>query len=92
MQSHLAKLVYARHFSGTRISIRFADNWTATADLAETGLNFDGFDFATVKLSEWGDAVEILDSSGEVVDIDSAVLRAIVDPPFAKEIERLCAS
>ena len=85
-------LTYARHVSGSRLSLRFADGLVATLDLAKLGIDASSLRLATAQASSWGSAVEVEDQRGKAVHIDSAVLRSYCDPKYAAVLRQAIAA
>jgi len=78
----------ARHINGTVISLLFWDGFVATVDLAELQIDTTALNLESARASSWGSAVEVRDTRGKIVHIDSAVLRAYCDPPYAAQLEQ----
>src|SRR5207247_2655293 len=81
------RLSFACSVGGSKVSLRFSDNFICTVDLARLGM-----DVATLKLktarASWGSAVEVEDADGETFHSDSAILRAHCDPKVAAELRK----
>lgn len=85
---HLASV---RHLGGAVLSLRFSDGYTGRVDLSRLGMDVTMLRLDTARVS-WGSAVEVDDTRGETVHIDSAVLRAYCDPQYAAQLEAAIAS
>jgi hypothetical protein len=84
-------LALACHVGGTRIALKFSDGFLATIDLARLGIPTSGLRLETARAS-WGSAVEIRRAGGGAMHVDSAVLRASLDPKFAEQLKREIAA
>ncbi len=84
------QLSVACFIGGSKISLRFADNFICTLDLAQLGIDASKLKLETAHAS-WGSAIEVEDVGGKAIHIDSAVLRAYCDPQFAAELKESIA-
>jgi len=82
------RLIAARSMPDGSILVRFADQRTGRVDLTQLGISTDSLKPETVRASSWGSAVEVTDNSGHTIHIDSAVLRAHIDPDYATWLQR----
>lgn len=85
------QLVSVRHLGGTRIALKFSDNYEGNVDLSTLGIDTTVLQPETVRVSSLGSAAEIKSKSGKTIDIDSAVLRSYCDPEYAAELRRAIA-
>lgn len=82
------QLIGAHFVSPDRIFLHFADDFSGHIKVTDLGINHRLLKLPSAVASSWGSALEITDRKGHVVHIDSAVLRADLDPHFAEELER----
>jgi hypothetical protein len=82
----------AQHAENGRVSLRFADGYRGTVDLAELGMDPAALRLESVRASSWGSAVEVEDRQGKTIHIDSAVLRARCDRQYAMKLREAIAA
>jgi hypothetical protein len=85
------QLISARHAEGSCILVRFADGLSGTINVCDLGLDPAELRMAAVRLSVSGTAAEFEDVSGSIVAIDSSILRAQIDPEYARQLEKAAA-
>jgi hypothetical protein len=71
-----------------RIELVFADNFSGRWPVAELEIDPTHLKLSSVRVAPSGTAIEVQSKSGEQLFIDSAVLRALVDPKYAEETEK----
>ena len=87
MPANVEFLEEAMPVSSRKILLRFADGLSGTVNLSQHGIDTTQLDISTCRASEWGSSAEIDTIGGETYDIDSAVLRAWIDPVYSAALE-----
>jgi hypothetical protein len=86
----LDHLESANYAGGTKANVRFSDGLGGIMDLTDIGLDTKPLNLGSIKQS-WGSAIEIETKSGEQFYIDSSIIRAYLDPDFAKQLAQTIA-
>jgi hypothetical protein len=76
-------LAMARHEHGDVIWLHFADGLEGTVNFSDIGLDTSRLNVATVRAASDGTSAELDGQGNETFQIDSSVLRALVDSDYA---------
>ena len=85
------RLMHATFVFPSSIDLMFEDGRSGIVHLADLGLDVRRMRPSSVRASSWGSAAEIEDVTGHTIHIDSAVLRARIDPAFAQVLRQAIA-
>jgi hypothetical protein len=82
---HIAEAHYVRP---SQIFLRFADGLEGTWTFSQLDLDMSNMKLTTVKASDSGNSVAVKSKRGEDVQLDSSSLRVLVDPEYARQMEK----
>lgn len=80
---HLAQ---AKYVHSSKVELTFADGMKVLRKFAELEIDATGLQLDTIRASKAGNALEVLTLNNHRVHIDSATLRALVDPAYAEKM------
>jgi hypothetical protein len=83
-----ACLVAAEYLSAATIRVSFADGNSFTLVIGDLELPTDKLRWETASAASTGEEMLVEASDGDVIPIDSASIRSLVDPEYARELER----
>jgi hypothetical protein len=80
-------ITIAHSVDASQVFLRFADGVSGTWSLSELEIDPSNLDMSSIVATEAGASVQAKTKRGDVVQLDSATFRALVDPAYRAELD-----